>query len=342
MPAFLQVATRLCWLFSLLSLWTLPSARAGQPLSMTERQEGILKELQTFRPAWVAGGDEVWMLSIWDSDAGLGNIVALPSGGGNAAASFRLLEDYYPAEASDLERGGADTRGVDALLEAAEAGECRFIPDYYPEFVSTEVKQPDFQIMRLYLQGLLRRAERSAQKGDNRDAERCYRAALLCGWHLTQDKSSSIIYVTGLIFKVRGSQAYANHLIRIGDSARADAVKRYAEVLAIVMRAFMWKANVALSEFDGFACLPAVIRIAREDAEVFWRKEAVVRLATLRYGVPDEKGVLVKRNPAYELAADEALAEAASSDADGGVRRMAIWAALHINPDNYAGMRHEF
>lgn len=309
---------------------------------MTARQEGILKELQTFRPAWVDAGEVVWMLSIWDSDAGLADIVALPTGESNAAGSFRLLEDFYPSEASELERDGADARGVDTLLRAAEEGMCRFIPDYYPEFVSTDAKQPDFQIMRSYLQGLLRRAERSARRGDNRDAERCYRAALVCGWHLTRDKSSSIIYVTGLIFKVRGAQAYANHLIRIGDKAKADAVKGYADMLAVIMRAFMWKANVALSEFGDFACLPAIVRIARDDAEVFWRKEAVVRLATMRYGIPDDKGESVKRNPAYERVADETLEEVAGGDADRGVRRLAVWSALQITPDNYPGMRHEF
>lgn len=282
------------------------------------------------------------MLSSWDSDAGLREVVALPGGDGNAAARFRLLEDFYPSEKGALEADGSDSRGVGALLEAADMGMCRLSPDYYPVFDNAESKQPDFQVMRLYLQALLRRAEKLTARGDLGGAERCYRAALVCGWHLTSDKSSSLVYVTGLIFKVRGSQGYANFLIRAGDPIKAERVRLYADHVGQVMRAFVWKANVALSEFDGFACLPAVIRIAAGDAEVFWRKEAVVRLATLRYGVPDAGGVVVARNPHFEQAADEALARVASGDADASVRRMAVWAAQAVTPANYAALEHRF
>lgn len=98
-------------------------------------------------------------------------------------------------------------------------------------------------------------------------------------------------------------------------------MRNYATYLGHVMRAFVWKANVALGEFDGFACLPAVIRVALEDVEPFWRKEAVIRLATLRYGVPDATGRVESRHPGFEQAADAALARVASSDPDLTVRR---------------------
>lgn len=221
-------------------------------------------------------------------------------------------------------------------------GVCRLIPEYYPVFDSTEARQPDFHVLRLYLQALLRRAETAAARGDVRDAERCYRAALVCGWHLTRDKSSSIVFVTGLIFSVRGAQGYVNFLLRSGNSAKVARMKEYSEKVAVLMRAFIWKSNVALSEMGDFACLPSVIRVARGDAEVFWRKEAVVRLATLRYGVPDAKGEVVRRNPVYERAADETLAEVVSRDPDESVRRLAVWAVLNVSPKDYVGMRHDF
>jgi hypothetical protein len=307
----------------------------------TARQKEIVRELETFRPSWAAEGG-VWMLASWDTDEGLEGLVAFPGGGGNAASRFRMLEEWYLSEAEELRGDGSETRGVEALLEAAEMKECRLIPDEYPEFDSAESKQPDFRVLREYLQGLLRRAEKAAMAGDRLQAERCYGAALLCGRHLTNDKSSSIVFVTGLIFKMRGAQGYAGYLLRAGEGEKAARAKAYADRVAEAMRAFTWKANVALSEFGGFACLLATVRIAREDAEAFWRKEAVVRLATLRYGVPDEQGRVVERNVEYERIADGALSAVAEGDADRSVRRLAVWAALHVTPKGYAEMEHRF
>ena len=316
-------------------------ASAEDALSRTARQREIVNELSTFRPPWVEG-EGTWMLSEWNTDAGLAGIVALPRAKGNAATYFRMLEEYYPSEKATLDEGGESSRGVEALLNAAEIAECAFSPEYYPEVTGADVRQPDFQVMRVYLQALLRRGEKSAARGDGRDAEKCFRAALVCGMHLTTDKPSSVVFVTGLIFKVRGAQAFANYLVRAGDAARAALVKDYSEVLAVMMRAFIWKANTALSELGEFACLPAVTMVAKGDKEAFWRKEAVIRLATLRYGIPDEKGTLVRRNPAFETFADETLAWVAANDPDWTVRKMAIWAALNVTPQNYATMRHEF
>jgi hypothetical protein len=341
-PFFLQAVTGSKRLWGGVVLCLALGAAFGGESVETTRQREITRELETFRPSWAQPGG-VWMLDAWDTDAGLGEVLAFPPPRGeNAASRFRLLEEYYPEEADELSRGGADTRGVRALLEAADMGHCRFIPEYYPVFDSTEAKQPDFKVLREYLQGLLRRGERSLAAGDNREAERCYRAALLCGRHLTNDRSSSIIFVTGLIFKMRGAQGYARYLLRAGQGDKAALVKAYADRLTEIMRAFTWKSNVALGEFSGFACLSAVVRIATGDAEAFWRKEAVVRLATLRYGVPDAAGRVVERDPGFERVADGALSGVASGDADASVRRLAIWAALHVTPKDYTRMEHRF
>lgn len=336
MPFFLQAS----WLLGAILFFAFSGvpARGGES---TARQREILRELEVFRPEG-AESPGIWMLSRWDVDGDLGRIIQLPRGGGNAARHFALLEECHPSEKAALISGGEDSAGVDALLAAAEEGSCRLSPGFYPDVTGADVRQPDFQILREYLQALLRRAERSAARGDPRDAERCFRAALVCGKHLTDDKSSSLVFVTGLIFKVRGAQAYQNYLVRAGDAGRAALLREYSGRLAMLMRAFMWKANTALSEFAGFACLPAAVRIAREDAEPFWRKEAAIRLATLRYGVPDAGGQSVVRNPALERLADETLEWIAANDADATVRRMAVWAALNVTPRNYAGMRHAF
>ncbi len=314
---------------------------AGDAPRLSSRQQDILRELESFRPTGDSAGG-VWMLSRWDTDSGLDGLVALPTAPGNAAARFKLMEDAYPEEKAVLETGGEQSRGVELLLEAADIGRCALTPEYYPEFTSVNAKQPDFSIFRQYLQALLRRAETASTRGDSAEAERCYRAALICGWHLTTDRSSSIVFVTGLIFKMRAAQGMTSLFLRTGDSRRLGLARAYSENLSGIMRAFVWKANIALGEMDGFACLPAVCRVALDDAEPFWRKEAVVRLATLRYGLPDTGAATVKRHPGWERVADEALSRVFNTDADPTVRQFALWAAQNVRPDNYAAMRHDF
>lgn len=342
---FLQALPRALHAPALLLLLLCGCAGAGETIRetprRTARQGEIMREMESFRPSGAADPG-VWMLSVWDTDDGLENLVSFPSGPDNAAAHFKTLEELYPSESASLREDGSDTRGVLALLEAADAGECRLMPEYYPEFDSAESKQPDFRVLREYLQGLLRRAEKAERAGDPRGAERCHRAALVCGRHLTNDKSSSIVFVTGLIFKMRGAQAYAAYLLRAGQAEKSALAKAYADKTAEAMRAFTWKANVALGEFNNFACLPATARIAKEDAEIFWRKEATVRLATLRYGVPDGRGTVIERDPEAERIADETLSAVAERDPDRTVRRLAVWAALRITPKNYAEMEHRF
>lgn len=308
----------------------------------TGRQREILRELAAFRPDWVAGDGE-WMLEVWDTDLGLEALVPLPAGDDNAAAKFFLLEECYPDEKGVLGKPeGAKTRGVAALLDAAEMGTCRLIPEYYPVFDTTTVKQPDFGVMREYLQALLGRAESAVATGNQVEAKRCYRAALICGRHLTRDKSSTIVFSIGLLFKLHGAKGLARCLTRFGEHDKARLADEYAARVAVWMRALTWKANVALSETADFACLPAVVRVARHDAEAFWRKEAVVRLATLRYGVPDFAAGTVARDPAFEMLADATLSEVASADPDASIRRLAVWAAKNIRPQDYAGLRHVF
>lgn len=332
--AFLQAfALFLCLMLPL-------SVLAGHSEAYTARQLEILQGLRSIRPQG-REGTGVWMLSAWDTDSGLGGVFAFPENFDNAASRFRMLEDLYPSEKDELERDGVETKGVSALLEAAEMGVCRLSPDYYPEFDSMTAKQPDFMVMRLYLAALLRRGGKAEQLGRRDEAERCFRAAIMCGRHLTRDKSSAMVFITGLIFKLRGSQGYAAYLHRVGRNGEAAAMDSYIASLTEVLRLCDWKNTVALGELKDFACLPSVMEVAVRDSEAFWRKEAVARLAILRHGVPESDMESIVRNNAFERLAQGAL-EAASRDSDPTVRRMAVWAALNVRPGNYEAMRHLF
>lgn len=333
--AFWQATGLLLFAFSL-------SAPSGEPAlaALTARQGEILRELASMAPPGYAGAAP-WMLSAWDTDAGLDRVLDFPAGPGNAAENFARLETLFPGEREALEADeGADCRGVDELLAAAEKGVCRLVPDFYPEFGD---KQPDFVVFRLYQQALARRADRlHSERGDIAGAERCHRAALLCGRHLTRDKSGYVVFTTGLIVKQRAAGAYQLFLRKTGRAERADILVEYAGGLVEILKLCLWKMHTALGETGGFASLPATILIAERDREAFWRKEAVVRLALLRFGSPDAENRILHRNPMYEKAAEDALKAVAATDPDPSVRRLAAWSVLNLRPGDYDSYEQRF
>ncbi len=307
----------------------------------TARQTGLFNELLTLKPEGYAG-PEPWMLEVWDTDMGLEECIALPTGPGNAASVFLRLETLYASEKDALMAGGEETRGVLLLIEAADMAECGLTPEAYPEFSDATAKQPDFIVLRQYLRALLKRGESAHRAGNMGEAERCFRAAIVAGKHLTDDRVSALVFMTGMIFKLRGAQALESFRRVTGETARADAVKRYMTGVSGTLRLLYWKVNQGLSEFAGFASLPCIVRIALYDKEPCWRKEAVVRLAVLRHGVFDRENNRMFRNRAFERTAEEALAKVAASDPDPTVRRMAVWAARNIRPEHGGDILHVF
>ncbi len=307
----------------------------------TPRQTELYTELLSLKPGnYDKPGP--WMLDIWDTDSGLEEFVPAPTGPGNAASVFVRLEELYPVEKDALAAGGEETRGVSLLLEAAAMAQCKLTPEYYPVFDKATAKQPDFIIMRTYLQALLQRGDRARQQGNDAEAERCFQAAIICGKHLTDDNTSTLVYMTGIIFKLRGSQSLEAFYRATGRTVQADAVKRYLDGIVETLRLLYWKANQALNEFAGFASLPCIVRIATSDKEPSWRKEAVVRLAILRHGVPDPERNRLVRNPLFEQTAEEALSSVAANDPDPTVRRMAIWATVNVKPEMEGELTHVF
>lgn len=334
---FWQAAARL--FFAVCFAVTVSAGESAIP-TLTPRQAEILRELAAKAPAGHNGAGP-WMLSVWDTDAGLERFVDFPAAPGNAAEHFARLETLFPSEREALEADkGADCRGVDELLAAAEKGVCRLVPDFYPEFGG---KQPDFAVIRMYHRALTRRAEQMhSEKGDIPGAERCHKAALVCGRHLTRDKPGYVVFVTGLVIKQRAASDYQMFLRKTGRAESADALKDYAGRLLETLKLCLWKADTALGEIGGFASLPATILIAERDREVFWRKEAVVKLALLRFGSPDVENRILHRNPVYEKAAEDALRKVAAADPDPSVRRLAAWSVRNLRPDDYDSYEQRF
>ncbi|MDR2391643.1 MAG: hypothetical protein LBE84_08200 [Planctomycetota bacterium] len=329
--------------FAILAFSLAQGIRAGDDVGITPRQAEILHDLSTFAPVGYGSSMSVpWMLSIWDTDAGLAELTPFPAGTENAAAAFSRLEKLYPTEKDILADGGEDSGGVLELLAAARMGECRLTPEYYPDFDRLTAQQPDFAVLRSYLEALRRRAARAEREGRPAEAQEALQAILLCGRHLTRDKSTILVYMTGLIFKLRGIQDSRAFLIRTGRIGMAEHAAAYADRLGEILRLFHWKSGSALGEMERFASLPATARIAREDAETCWRKEAILRLGIIRHGVVDKDRKIVQRHSLFERNAEIALEQAATGDPDPGVRRLAIWSALNVRPDSFVSLRHIF
>ncbi len=326
-------------------LYALCRLQAAEPTStwpeLTPGQRQRLAEFDAYRPSFV-DAPGVWMLQAWDSDSGMEKLLAWPTGAGNAAEHFAKLEQLFPAAMAGPSQAG-DSAGLQELLNAAECAVCRLSPDFYPEFDRSDARQPDFAVLRFYLQELLDSALRIEQAGGSRlEVEKRYQAGLICGRHLTNARTSSIVYITGLIFKVRSAQAYEQWLRRVGEEEKAAAAQRYCRRLTEIFACWNWKINVAMSMNDEFDSLPVIIRVALNDAEPFWRAEAVLRLATFRHGAVDQAQSVVRHHSGWGKAGETALMQTANNDPVPSIRRLAAWVAVAIDAKAFETFRHQF
>jgi hypothetical protein len=275
-----------------------------------------------------------WLLAEWDTDTGLEGLVLKPTQTGNAAQHFQRLDELYRQRA----KSGTGPL-VEELLQAANLDHCQFAPEFYPPFTTYSSAQPDFLVLRTALDALLTEAKRrESVEGDLNQAERHYQAALAVGRHLTSDRYTLVVYMSGIILKLRSSEAYTLFLDRRGDKERANQAREYAAYLAEVLRLFHWKARTAMGSYTDFASLPALIEIAQKDQEPCWRAEAALRLAILRHGAPDLERGEIAHQTVWEQAAEQALSDITRRDPWPSVRRLAGWAVLNINPGTLSNL----
>ena len=315
-----------------------------QPYSQVQAE--LLAQMRRMRPALSAAptADGLpWLLERWNSDAVLEKLLRLPMQEGNAAEHFYRLEELYKKEKlPNSLRVASDSQGVKELLLAARFKYCRLVPDYYPEFDRGGVKHPDFTVYRSYHQALLDAAEAFWRQGKNQEAEHYLQSALLCGWQLANDRSSIVVYLSGIILKLRAAQSYAGFLRLQNRGADADLMDNYISDLIELMQLFYWKSNTLLGSFTDFSTLPCVIDIALRDQEECWRKEAIIRLAVYRHGAPEAGNNIIKHDDYWQSHAEEALANIAENDASPSARRLAAWAVANITPENYKDFKHKF
>lgn len=290
------------------------------------------------------------LLAVWDSDGDptlWASWQPAEPEEGNAAVHFHRLAALYPEERDPGKRITVPpaSQGVQELLAAARKSECRFGPGDYPPPESGDALQPDYVVLLSYARALLRQAGRLADAGRFADAEAAFRAGLLCGRHLTNAADTLLVYMAGLSIKRRSALAYAGFLrerMRVEEALRLEELARFFQ---IINKRVEYKSQTILGDMPKFNCLPAMVKIAREDRRGCWRREAVMRLGVFRWGAPagqvDEEGKQVMDHDAgWQRLAASTLAWVENNDPEPSIRQLAVWSVQQLTPEKFVDMRH--
>jgi hypothetical protein len=117
-----------------------------------------------------------------------------------------------------------------------------------------------------------------------REAERVYKAVLIFGWHVTEDRARLWGFQVGLgILKTAGERLEEFYKAR-GDKGRADKVSKFLGDLNQTIDRVATKANETLFRLDKTGHLPVgdLLNLAAHDADPMWRIEAIRQLGLAR------------------------------------------------------------
>lgn len=285
-------------------------------------------------------------LKRFSTSAGLEAFVSLPTGSGNAADHYAKLETLYPQDrlTSEKVKVRSDAKGIEEILKGAKIRQCRLCPDYYPYMETGTDRQPDLLVHTAYLFALLERAQNLEAAGDLEKAGNLYQTGLIWGWHLCEDRPNLLTFFIGLSIQVQTARAYARFLQRRMEIAKSQAAHDFYESILQIRERAQTKARMYLGDFTNFNCLYSLVRVAKEDEDVCWRQEAVLRLGVLRHGAPEPGLKEIVKHPGYQRVAEITLMEVAEKDPQPWVRKLALWSIASITPERFAEMRaiHKF
>lgn len=295
------------------------------------------KEKMTRVQAMLA--DSVHLQKI-DSDSGLEKITGLPTGPGNAAVHYAKLEQLFQEDRENEKSFKLKLRskGIAEIFKAVMIRECRLSPEFYPALTSGEVKQPDMIIYLAYAQGLLDLAKELENKQDFRGAEMVYRSGLIFGWHLTQAPESLLVLSLGIRIKGMITREYAQFLQRQLSFQRHELAQAYFTNLQHAQTTLERKLRYFLGNTLVFNSLYSAIRIATEDQDPAWRREAIIRLGVYRHGAPGSDGKIIFTDPERQKHADAALTWIAERDPIPTNRELAVWVINKLTPEKFVHM----
>ncbi|MFH0910501.1 MAG: hypothetical protein V1918_03185 [Planctomycetota bacterium] len=300
------------FLLALLSAWAAsPKGAAGEkPGFEPSRIQTVLSENLN--------------LDRWKTDGGLAAIVPLPTGQGNAAGHYAALDALYPKEKGPNGLTVPENaQGISHILAASRIQECRLVPDYYLAMVTFNPPLPSAPAFQAYVRATLRRAEACRKNGLFQEAEELYRAVIVMGWHLTEDRPNLLVYFLGLLIQEDGCRSYAEYLRSQMKSVAARKIMDYARFLRNA-RLQVRKKNAILTSWGQFDSLLSCIRCATEDKDPLWRQEACLSLGVLANGAPDSEGKL-RQEPLQQRLAQNTLELVAKNDPRPNLRELARW-----------------
>ncbi|GHV23825.1 hypothetical protein AGMMS49959_18270 [Planctomycetales bacterium] len=312
-----------------------PAIRAAEAASDTARwgKNELLPPLKEMTMAQGILARSVPLGKI-DTDTGIEKLTGLPAGAGNAADFYGKLEEYYAADrvAPDKPAVKTDGAGVAAIFKAVAVRNCSLTPQYYPALTSAEIKQPDLVVFLAYARALIDRAKELEDRQNVKGADTVYRCALIFGWHLTQQPESLLVETLGLRIKALAANEYARFLQRQLDP-REKFAREYFDLLMHAENLLERKLGYFLGNTLAFNSLYSAVRIATEDADPAWRREAILRLGVYRHGAPGSDGKIIFTDPAKQKDAEAALIYLGEKDPEATNRQLAVWVVNKLTPE---------
>lgn len=277
----------------------------------------------------------------FETHEGLDRLVTLPTGKGNAADHYHRLEMLYPQdrEGPDQIAIKLNSKGIREIFAGVRMADCSLTPAYYPYMTTARVKMPDVIVLTAYGDGLLRLAAEFEKRGDPKNADQVFQCAIIFGHHLAKDRSNLLSFQVGISLMGKAAREYARFLQRRMDLTKNRAALEFVDRLGRVQAAVRRKSQIQMGDFTNFNCLPALIKVAKLDADPMWRQEAVVRLGVLRLGAPDRDFKTVHNDPKQQELAERALLDIANSDPLPWMRKLATWTIKNVTPQNFTGLR---
>jgi Zn ribbon nucleic-acid-binding protein len=300
-------------------------------------------------------GEEGWMpskaqarlsaqldLVRWETTDALGQIIELPTGKGNAAAQYARLEELFAEER--LPESAAvptDAEGLQLILEAAAIRNCSLVPEYYEPMTARHPRALPGVVVLAYTSALMKRAEEAERALDFAAAQRLYRAGLVMGWHLSQDRPNLAVFTLGLMVQGKVVGAYEEYLVRQTQTDEARLCSSYRKALTKLVKETSYKSRILLGRLEKFRSLAACIKCATQDEDAMWRQEAVVNLGLLQNGYPNEDATEWTTDPVQQEAARTTLASVARNDPEATVRKLATWCRREMTPENIRRWQEE-
>lgn len=270
-----------------------------------------------------------------DTDKGLEKLTGFPDGAGNAAEDYAKLEELFntdklPGKFIQLKN---NPQGLKEIFNATSKKECKFAPKYYPFMDKGTVKQPDIIVFLTYLNSMMDIAEKLEGKGDIKGAEAVYRRALIYGWHLTQDPTSTVCLLIGVAIKRESAQKYSEFLFRKMDMKGSDQAREYMEYLEEVGFKYRRIEEFYLTSVTNFNSLFSTIKIATESEEKVWRQYAILILGLYRHGVVSSDGQIIQTDEKMQKYAENALTYIVENGKTQSEKELAAWVIKTLTPE---------